>query len=121
MERKHMLKRTIFRKLNNIWRHKVVRFTAWVLVLLLISQLIVFNLGYQAARQYLQANDPRRLKNRSEMFVYFAPPVIKRGASISLDEIIKHLREIAYAEREGDDQATFSLSGNRLKINSRLQ
>ena len=102
-------------------RGRFVRFMAWGLIFIMISQLIVFNLSYQAARHYLQENDPRRLQNRSEMFVYFAPPVLKRGAGISSEKIIRHLSEIAYAEREGDDEATFSLTGNRLKINSRLR
>lgn len=116
-----MLKQTIYRKLKNTLRGRFLRFMAWALIIVLLSQLIIFNFTYQAASHYLQANDPRRLQNRSEMFVYFAPPSIKRGTNMDAEKVVRHLREIAYAEREGDDEATFSLIGNRLKINSRLK
>ncbi len=112
---------TISTKLNNLARGKAVRFLAWALIIGFVSQLFLFNLGYQAARQHLHNNDPRRLQNRSEMFVYFAPTVLRRGTNINAETVIKNLREIAYAEREGDDEATYSISDNRLKINSRLK
>lgn len=105
---------------NFIFNKTAVRFSACFVMFALSAECSSVFYYYEAGKEHIRQNDPRKLQNRSETIFAFAPWELKRGAKISVDEIISHLREISYAESDETFPASFYTDGASLKINSRL-
>src|SRR5256885_1996791 len=86
---------------QNSFSRRVARPLAIALLGVLVLQTIFVLRIYKQASGYLEANDPRRLQNRSETVFYFAPMEIRLGSMLSREELITHLEEIAY--QKGDE------------------
>lgn len=106
--------------LKNFFLSKISRALALALLVVLLLQSLFVIRVYKQAAAHLQENDPRKLQNRSETIFYFAPWQIKRGSTVSREEIVTHLNEIAYQESEQNIQASYAVSGKTLSIFSRL-
>lgn len=105
---------------NFIFNKTAIRFVACVLLFMLFAESSTVFHYYEAGKEHIRQNDPRKLQNRSETVFAFAPWELKRGMKISLNEIANHLREISYAESAENSPASFHIDGATLKINSRL-
>jgi membrane peptidoglycan carboxypeptidase len=90
-----------------------------LLVLLTVQSILVFRV-YKQAQAHLRENDPRRLQNRSETIFYFAPWELQAGSVVTREEVIAHLKDIAYQESEENIPASYNVSGRTLRISSRL-
>ena len=74
--------------MKNFFLSRFFRLTAFaLLIVLLLQSLFVFRV-YKQAEAHLEENDPRKLQNRSETIFYFAPWLLKRGSSVSREEIV---------------------------------
>jgi membrane peptidoglycan carboxypeptidase len=106
--------------MKNFFLSRFFRLTAFaLLIVLLLQSLFVFRV-YKQAEAHLEENDPRKLQNRSETIFYFAPRLLKRGSSVSREEIVEHLNEIAYLESDQNAPASYAISGKNLIVFSRL-
>jgi membrane peptidoglycan carboxypeptidase len=97
----------------------VVRRLAAVTACALALQTFLFALVYDAALEHVRRHDPRQLQNRSEVCFYYAPPTVRAGAVLSLDELVSYLRELGYEERADGAPGSFSLADNRLEFSPR--
>lgn len=98
---------------------KTVRVLAVFLIIILIAESLSVWRIFDLAKSHLQANDPRKLQNRSETTFYFAPLLLKQNSTVTREEIVEYLNGIAYRNSVDTSPASYSLIENTLKINSR--
>lgn len=106
--------------MKNLFFSKFFRVLAAILFFVLVAQSVLVFFVFKRSQAHLSENDPRMLNNRFVTTFYFAPWVIKRGSSVSREEITTYLSDIDYQENNNDIPASFSTSGKTLKINSRI-
>lgn len=106
----------IQRFLQNSWMQRGL---ALFLILLILQTVFVVR-SYQISSDYLKANDPRKMQNRSEVSVYFSPFKIYKGMNIKIEEIVNYLKELSYLENSEEIAGTYSVNENEIKIHSRL-
>jgi penicillin-binding protein 1B len=87
----------------------------WAL-LFIAGQTVLFGWIYVRSGDYLQANDPRRLQNRSEVSFFYAPLRLKIGAFVSASELTGYLRELGYAEVADERPGTYMVNGNTITL-----
>lgn len=115
---------TNFIKFKNFMKNIILGKTARFLAIFLIVVLVVESLSvwrvFELAKNHLQANDPRKLQNRSETTFYFAPLSVRQNSSLKREEIVEYLNGIAYRNSGDNTPASYLINENFLKINSRL-
>lgn len=96
----------------------LLRAVALATVTCITVESVALTSSYITAFRYLQQHDPRKGKSLSEMKVFFRPKTLKRGQQINTDAIAKHLTNIGFLRRNGFDPRTFSVTRNKIVINS---
>jgi penicillin-binding protein 1B len=97
-----------------------LRLVSIALVAMLTVESALFMSAYSTAYEYVRQHDPRKSGSITGPLVFARPRALAVGQLALRDEIVRHLASIGYQSREGTDAGTFSVTGNKLQINSRL-
>jgi membrane peptidoglycan carboxypeptidase len=104
-------------KFTSRWSRALATFVSLALTL----ETLFFCIDYYQAVRYLQEHDPRQNANMTGTIVYAHPMQVFVGQPISRQEVIDHLQSIGFNSGEKREPGTFLVSGDSLRINSRLR
>lgn len=102
--------------IKNLLHKKAVGFSLLVWAALWLCFAVIFYASYQTAYAHLQANDPRKLNNRSELIVTYNSLSLRIGEEFSQPDLTDYFSELGYDYRSDETPGSFFVEKNTVKF-----